>query len=237
MYITAQSLWQPCLGTNSNVECPVLLTLISDLRSESPAADGADDAAPAGDKQAIQPWYRGHLCGGESPVSSSSEDPIAPVRRRRRVVAASEPSSSEDEGPALASLNSLSIGNHAACHQCCPRRQLLSCRHFARGEPPACRWLPQPCAALGVLPRLSSPPAGAEPVPSAPCQRCLKDALRQSQVCACVRDAAYRKYKRCQRLKKKSSGSRCRFAVGPPLGPRRRLRTGTRRVSRVLSPS
>ncbi|GFG25348.1 hypothetical protein IFM61606_05288 [Aspergillus udagawae] len=34
------------------------------------------------------------------------------------------------------------------------------------------------------------------------CQRCLKDAMRNDEICACVRDASYRKCKRCQRLGK-----------------------------------
>ncbi|GFF38368.1 hypothetical protein IFM51744_03776 [Aspergillus udagawae] len=74
-----------------------------------------------------------------------------------------------------------------------------------------------PVPPLGALPPLSSPPAGAEPVPSAPCQRRLKDALRQGQVCACVRDATYLKCKRCQRLKKK--------CLRVPLQVRRRAAT------------
>ncbi|PKX96986.1 uncharacterized protein P174DRAFT_417967 [Aspergillus novofumigatus IBT 16806] len=177
-------------------------------------------------------WRRSFRGGGPPPASptvssSSEEDPIAPVPRRRRV-AVSELSSSEDEGPALGSLNSLpfaTMSRATSPSAAASSPDAASLPDAASPRPassPGASLLRaggslSPAPPLGTLLPLSSPPVGAEPVPSAPCQTCLKDALRQGQVCACLRDAAYRKCKRCQRLKKK--------CLRVPLQVRRRAAT------------
>jgi hypothetical protein len=67
---------------------------------------------------------------------------------------------------------------------------------------------------LGVLPPLSPRALEPEPLPDVPCQLCLKEAMRLGRECVYVRDASYRKCKRCspeKSMTESTTSSTCRI--------------------------